>query len=302
MITLTQAIESHRRHLRAARRAETTLSWYAEQFAAFDGWRQLHALPDVLPDVDVLDEFFAGQNGAGLKPSTVNARFRALRALFYFLEKRRKISHDENPMHLMEAPFVPAEARRFVSVDDLAALLQAAGGSAWLDVRDRLMMHILFYSGLRVGELCALAVADVAQDDQAILVRHGKGGKARLVPCPKQTIDLFVQYLFVRPAHAEALILASDGFAGTTGVLQREGVRQMLIRRCAQARIYPAYSPHAFRHGFAMWMLNAGARLTTVSTAMGHSDPAITHRIYAHTTTTTVRREYDEALARTLNT
>jgi integrase/recombinase XerD len=72
----------------------------------------------------------------------------------------------------------------------------------------------------------------------------------------------------------------------------------MLIRRCKAVGLAP-YSPHAFRHGFAMWLLNAGARATTVATAMGHSDPNITLTIYAHTTATTVRREYQDALSRT---
>jgi integrase/recombinase XerC len=298
MITFTQAVESHTRHLRAMRRSEKTISWYAEQLSAFDVWRIRAGHPDALPDVDAIEAFLGDQHASRLKPSTVNARFRALRALFYFLEKRRKLSHDENPIHLIDAPSVPVEARRFVTHDDLALLLRAASGSSWLDARDRLIMHILFYSGLRVGELCSLVCADVDRDGLAILVQKGKGAKARLVPCPRETVDLFVRYLYMRPEHSPVLLLASDGYSGVTGPLAREGVRQMLIRRCAHARIYPPYSPHAFRHGFAMWMLNAGARLTTVSTAMGHSDPSITHAIYAHTTTTTVRREYDEALAR----
>ena len=74
----------------------------------------------------------------------------------------------------------------------------------------------------------------------------------------------------------------------------------MLIRRCQAAGI-EVYNPHAFRHGFAMWMLNSGVRLTTVSTAMGHSDPAITSKTYAHTTVETVRSEYEMAVKRVRN-
>ena len=105
-------------------------------------------------------------------------------------------------------------------------------------------------------------------------------------------------YLYLRPCHPEALLLPSDGYGGALpGSLRPEGVRQMLKRRCRAAGITP-YSPHAFRHGFAMWFLNGGARATTVAAAMGHSDVQVTLRTYAHTTVRTVRREYDEALKR----
>ena len=118
------------------------------------------------------------------------------------------------------------------------------------------------------------------------------------MPCAPEVRPTLAAYLYTRPNHAEALLLASDGYGGAKGALRAEGVRQMLIRRCKAVGIDPPYSPHAFRHGFAMWLLNAGARATTVATAMGHSDPQVTLAIYAHTTAKTVRREYDEALAK----
>ncbi len=71
----------------------------------------------------------------------------------------------------------------------------------------------------------------------------------------------------------------------------------MLIRRCRAAEI-PYRNPHAFRHGLAMLLLNNGMRLTSVAKVLGHSDPAVTHKVYAHTLDETVRSEYQEALRR----
>ena len=103
--------------------------------------------------------------------------------------------------------------------------------------------------------------------------------------------------MYARPANAAELLLKSDGWHGIAGPLHTEGVRQMLIRRCKAAGIAPI-SPHAFRHAFAMWLLNAGARLETVSAALGHQSTAVTQAVYAYTLTSTVRREYDSALER----
>lgn len=293
-MTFTEAVNTYVQHLRAKRRSPKTLLWYSEQFAAYRRWCERTGRNDALPDAETIDAFLADQHAGGAKPATVHARYRALRAVFRFLEKRRKLRHDDNPIHITEAPAVPSEVRRHVTIDDMDRLLASIDGSDWLDHRDRLILHILFYSGLRLGELCGLEVADIDATALEITIKRGKGDKARVVPAPPELRPALMAYLYTRPNHTSALLIKSDGYGGNGGTLAPEGVRQMLIRRCIRAGIEP-FSPHAFRHGFAMWMLNAGARLTTVSTAMGHSDPQITHEIYAHTTVTTVRREYDEA-------
>lgn len=299
MLAFSEAVRLHRQNLRARRRAAKTLEWYGEQFATFDRWRLAAGLPDVLPDADTLDAFIADQHAAGLRPATVHARFRALRALLNFLERRRKIERGENAIHMVDAPSVPSEIRRYVSVPEVETLLASLTGPAWLDCRDRLAVLLLFYSGLRVGELCGLSVADVDSERCEVMISHltAKGEKARVVPCVADVRPALAAYLFSRPRHHDRLLLASDGYDGVKGALQPEGVRQMLIRRCQAAGI-TIYNPHAFRHGFAMWLLNSGVRLTTVSTAMGHSDTAITSKVYAHTTVETVRSEYEMAVQR----
>jgi integrase len=299
----SQAVTQYEQHLRAKRRSPQTLTWYREQFAAFTGWRLDQVVPsgDEIPSAEEIEAFLADQHDKGLSPSTVHARYRALRALLRFLEKRRKLPRELNPIHDLEAPTIPKEVRRHVTVEDLERMLAgipAPPGGTWLDYRDQLILLILFYSGLRLGEVCDLQVSDVNVNDLEITVHRGKGDKARVVPCTPDVRPLLAAYLFTRPNHAEALLLKSDGYGGSGGRLAPEGLRQMLIRRCKAVDLKP-YSPHAFRHGFAMWLLNAGARATTVATAMGHSDPNITLTIYAHTTATTVRREYQDALSRT---
>lgn len=293
-MTFDEAVTSYLQHLRAKRRSPKTLLWYEEQFNAYRRWCEAGGRDNHLPDADVIDAFLADQHKAGSKPSTVHARYRALRAVYRFLERRRKLRHDDNPINVMEAPFVPTEVRRHVTIEDLDLLLASIDGADWLDHRDRLILLILFFSGLRLGELCGLSVNDIDAQALEITIRRGKGDKARVVPAAPEMRAALTAYLYTRPNHTSVLLIKSDGYGGNGGALKPEGVRQMLIRRCIRAGIEP-FNPHAFRHGFAMWMLNAGARLTTVSTAMGHSDPSITHEIYAHTTVTTVRREYDEA-------
>jgi integrase len=288
----SEAISLYRTYLRSRRRATKTLAWYAEQFAAFASWR---GKDGDLPDVEEIERFLADCHDAGLSPSTVHARYRALKALFRFLEKRRKIDRDANPILMLEAPSVPKTVRPYVTLPELRQLL-ATCGDDWIGQRDRLILLLLFFSGLRLSEIAALQVGDLDAAALEVVVRRGKGDKARVVPMSPEVRPALTAYLFQRPEHRDELWLASDGYGGVTGALKPEGIRQMIFRRCKRAGL-PKFGPHRFRHGFAMWMLNNGARLTTVATAMGHSDPAITASVYAHTTASTVRSEYDAALA-----
>ncbi len=186
-LTFADAVDLHRTHLRAKRRADQTLRWYEYQLESFIQWRQANALADGLPDADEIERFLADLHGRkpplqSLKPSTINGRYRALRSLFNFLEKRRRIPRDANPFHMLDQPSVPIEAPRHVTYADLQRMLAACAGDSWLEVRDRLILHILFYSGLRVAELCALSVHAIRTNERAILVQRGKGDKARLTP------------------------------------------------------------------------------------------------------------------------
>ena len=97
----------------------------------------------------------ADQNEAELRPSTVHARFRALRALLNFLERRRKVDRAENPIHLVDAPSVPTEIRRH-TVAEVDTLLAAIGSSSCLDHRDRLIVPLLDVFRVAVGELVGL--------------------------------------------------------------------------------------------------------------------------------------------------
>lgn len=287
--------------LRAKRRAESTLTWYEEQFAAFRGWRAGAGNGrDDLPDADEIEAFLAAQNARPeLSPWTVNARYRALRALFLWCERRRGLKHDDNPIHLIDPPAVPKEIRRYVDKPTFDALLRSIQPLTWLDQRDRLILLLLYYCGLRRDELRCLRVSDVNTSALELTVRKGKRGKARIVPFTEAIRLELIAYLFVRPNHTDVLLLKSDGYGHVNGALAGEGVRQMLRRRCEAAGI-PAYSPHTFRHGFAMWTLNAGVRMEVVSSLMGHADLAVTSQTYAFTLTSTERFEYDLA-ARKLN-
>jgi integrase len=160
------------------------------------------------------------------------------------------------------------------------------------------LLLLLYWSGLRVSELVGLHLPDVDTAAQLVTVRHGKGGKDRIIPCVPEIRRELLAYLMARPAWSgPEIFLSNDGYGGARGALTAEGVRQMLRRRCRLTHLRHM-NPHAFRHGFAMAMLNSGMQMSAVSDVMGHSSEQMTASIYARWLTAGLSREYHQARAR----
>lgn len=282
----------------AAGKSTATLDFYKCNISAFieflrssgvNGSSWLHP--------ETFETFLVRERRRKLSPATVHARYRALRAFFNWLSDRGLVKG--NPLEKVTEPLVPATAPRqvaLVEIDRLVDAIPRGDDATWTDGRDRLLLVTLFWTGLRLAEMAGLAVADVDTRQRLIHVRRGKGGKARFVPFPEGTGALLLSYLMARPVWAgPELFLANNGAGGVRGALTGAGIRVMIRRRCALAGV--AYrNPHAFRHGFAMTLLNAGGmEMGILSRLLGHSSVKVTQEIYADWVTETLRREYDLA-------
>jgi integrase/recombinase XerD len=149
-----------------------------------------------------------------------------------------------------------------------------------LSLRDRAILELLYGSGLRVAEICALRVEDLHLDLARAQVR-GKGDKERIVPLGESSVAALERYLrFGRP-----------GLVGTRGVqrvlflsvrgkpLTRQWIWSM-VRAVAKMDGLKA-SPHMLRHSCATHMVEHGADLRSVQTVLGHADIATT-QVYTH--------------------
>lgn len=272
-----------------------SLRWYDEQVSSYLNWLQQHAGDWCSPDT--VDEFLAHERRRQLADSTIQARYRALSAWFTWLVRRKFISKSANPIPAVDRPKISKKRRRYVSLPDFARLYQSIQGDTWLDYRDREILLLMQFSGLRVSEVTNLVPADVDVAERLIHVRNGKGGDDRDVPCPQETVSAHVRYLMARPAYpGAALFVSHDGYEGVRGTIGDNGIRQMLRRRCQSAGL-EYYNPHSFRHGFAMLFLNAGMTLSAVSEAMGHSSEQTT-RIYARWLKEGLAQAYEETIRR----
>ncbi len=242
------------------------------------------------------EEFFNHERKRGLSDTSINARFRALRAFCNWLVGRGYI--EQSPIAAVEEPKRTVRPPRRITLEQFQRLLNSipTTGATWLDCRDKLIIEMLFWTGLRLGEIVALRLDDIDLDSRLLRIREAKGRRSRFVPFPLSMNETFRRCLLTRPAvETQSLYISSDFEFRPLGTLGHSGVAQMLKRRCSGAGL-PCYNPHSFRHGFAMAMLNAGnIEMGVLAKILGHRSPAVTQAIYADWETTSLRRAYDLA-------
>ena len=214
-------------------------------------------------------------NRRGLSPATAARRRASLRQFYRFLQTEGLRTDD--PTRRLVAP---KQGRSLPNPPDLGHLdqLLAACAPTTAGMRLRVLILLLYGSGLRVSEVVTLPVAALQAGRDHILVR-GKGGRERIVPLSSRAQDALTAYLPVRqPADSVWLFPSRDGRAPLTG----RRVGQLLEALALQAGLDPGLvHPHALRHSFATHLLDHGADLRIVQTLLGHADISTTE-IYTH--------------------
>ena len=252
----------------------TLLSYQAdlEDFSTFAAARRTS--PEAA-DAALLQAYMASLHSAGLSARTAARRLSALRQFHRFL-LREKIRADD-PTQLLDSPRLPKALPKYLSEEDVDALLAAATAREGKQgAIARAALEILYATGLRVSELLSLPRTALSGDAEVLLIR-GKGGKERVVPLSEAAKDA-----------ARTLARTQEGgrwlFPGrdATQPMTRQGFALLLKQIALEAGLDPArVSPHVLRHSFASPLLAHGADLRSLQLLLGHADIATT-QIYTH--------------------
>jgi site-specific recombinase XerD len=215
-----------------------------------------------------------------LKRKTQNYYLIALRAFLKYLRKRDIESLQPERIELAK---VGQRDLDLISADELDRLMRAPSGTEIRDLRDRSILELLFSTGLRVSELCALNVdIDLSKDELAV---RGKGEKMRVVflsPTAKEVLKI---YLAKRTDMDEALFIQfGKNTAGKNSLrLSPRSVERLVKHYAIKAGISKKVTPHVIRHSFATDLLSNGADLRSVQALLGHENIATT-QVYTHVT------------------
>ena len=243
-------------------------------------------------DLPVLRSWLAKLRTTGAGRSTLARRGSAARTFTAWGHRRGLLPTD--PGLLLASPRGQRPLPDVLKADEALRLVETVDGEDPVDLRDRLVLELLYATGVRVSELCGLDLDDV--DDGRRLVRVlGKGRKERSVPygVPAQrALDAWLSRGRPRwavPASGAALLLGQRG-----GRLDPRAARTVVHRRLADVPGAPDLGPHGLRHSAATHLLEGGADLRSVQELLGHASLAST-QIYTHVSVERLRTSYERA-------
>jgi len=234
-------------------------------------------------------EFLRELHRQGLSHRSIARILSAIRGLFRFGVAEGGIRSD--PTEQIDAAKIPRSLPRYLTLDEVDALLDAPDTATPEGLRDRAMLETLYATGLRVSELIGLRQEDIHLDAGYLLCR-GKGRKERIVPLGRSATGWLRKYNSkARPELARES--SSWLFLSRRGQMTRQRFWQIIKARGVQAGIQRKISPHVVRHSFATHLLERGADLRSLQLMLGHADIGTT-QIYTHVSRERLRRVYDE--------
>jgi integrase/recombinase XerD len=285
------AIRSFLSYLRVEKAlSQNTIDAYRrdlEKFSAFATERGLEKAPQV-KRAEVVD-FLASLYLRKLDARSVARHLVSLRQFFRFLLSEELIPED--PVVTVESPKFRKSLPQFLSVEEVDRLLAQPDVSSALGLRDKAMIELLYSAGLRVSELCNLAVDDLHVDAGSLRC-IGKGNKERLVPVGKRA--LAVLQLYIKKARPEILGEHTSKYLFIIrkgNKLDRIAFWKNLALYGRKAGLRKALTPHMLRHSFATHLLDRGADLRSVQMMLGHSDISTT-QIYTHVVEERLKQVY----------
>lgn len=238
-------------------------------------------------------DFLVSLMDEGMSESSVGRKLSALRSFFKYQLREGLIP--SSPMGLIKAPKIPKRIPVFIEAQKMDALLDSEDffDDSFPSVRDKLMIEVLFGTGVRLAELLALKVSDIDFYGQCIRVT-GKRNKERIIPISKPLVAQIKSYLelksFQNFNNKSGVLFVTNKGADAYPDLIYKTVQRYLTYVSTQDK----KSPHVLRHSYATSLLNRGADLNAIKELLGHASLAAT-QVYTHNSIERLKSIYKQA-------
>lgn len=242
-------------------------------------------------DVAMVREY-VGQMFGTKAPTSMARKVASLRTFFQYCLREGYAA--SNPAKEVASPKIPKRIPKFLTVDEVFALLEQPADGNPLGQRDRAVLELLYASGIRVGELVSLNLEDIDLPSRTVRVM-GKGRKERIVPMGEKARGAIARYFEQRASFVPAGAGERAVFVNRRGGrLTARSVERLLAKYIRRAGLQKSVTPHVLRHTFATHLLGAGADMRGIQELLGHASLSTTQK-YTHVSLEGMMKAYDAA-------
>lgn len=275
-----------------------TFDAYKRDIQQFSDWlekKKMRLEQITLPE---LKEYLQWLKKEDLKARSMSRKISSLKALYNYLNKHLGF---ENIARELAFPKLEKRLPSYLTEEEVQQLLEAADKETTSNgYRNKIMLYLLYVSGMRISELINLKRSDVHFDTGFIAVA-GKGGRGRMVPIPAHIMTMLKKYLetahkdfiAVDEARRKTDYLFPVAYGGKVRPITRQAFWTILKNLAKKSGIKRSISPHKVRHSLATHMLKNGADLRSLQLLLGHENLS-TVQVYTHLETGYLRKIYDK--------
>ena len=286
-------VDAYLTHLAVERRlAANSIEGYARDLGQLAGFAAARTKDLRAMDRADLEAFVRAQMTEGRSPRSVARSIAGVRGFYKYLVVDGRLM--SSPAADLRAPRAWKTLPKYLSIDEVDALLAQPDVATPRGLRDRALIELVYATGLRASELVGLRQTDVNLDG-GFVTCTGKGGKERAVPVGDQAAAWIVRYLrdgrpqLLGRRHSPRLFVNARAKGPS---LTRVGFWKILRGYAMGAGLRRPISPHVLRHSFATHLLEHGADLRSIQVMLGHADLSTT-QIYTHVLEQRLRAVYD---------
>ncbi len=259
--------------------ADNSRAAYQSDLTHFAAWLEQQSQSLTTVSRVFIQDYLALRAAEGMSARSSARLLSSLRAFFKFMILNGRVQDD--PVQALKMPKLGRKLPGVLSEEEVEALLQAPDLSEPIGFRDKVMLELLYASGLRVSELVMLELPMLLMSLGAVRVL-GKGGKERLIPWGEEANYWLTRYLNEVREQLCVVGQVNTVFPSARGQqMTRQTFWHRVKKYAIEANIAGDISPHTLRHAFATHLLNHGADLRAVQMLLGHSDLSTT-QIYTH--------------------
>lgn len=227
----------------------------------------------------------------GLSNRTVNRKISSLKTYYKFLLKTKQL--EISPLAKHQALKTSKKLQIPFSEKEITDVTQLFQENTFEDTRNKLLIELLYTTGIRRAELIGIKMTDVDFSGKSLKVL-GKRNKERIVPLLDLVIDSLQKYLFFRnkmeiPDPEQPLFISKKSVK-----MSKTLVYRIINNYFGQVSGKVKKSPHILRHSFATHLLNAGADMNAVKELLGHASLAST-QVYTYNSMAALSKVHKEA-------